>query len=91
LKGYVKALIVVLAAFAVLAPFASTYPDGLETVAETLNIEEAETMWEGLMPDYTLPNFENQYFSTLAAGFTGAFIVLAVAFILGKTLEKPKT
>jgi uncharacterized membrane protein len=43
------------------------------------------------MPDYTLPNFENQYFSTLAAGFTGAFIVLAVAFILGKTLEKPKT
>ncbi|MEM3551184.1 MAG: PDGLE domain-containing protein [Candidatus Bathyarchaeia archaeon] len=90
MKGYFKALIIVLLAFAVLAPFASTYPDGLETVVETLKVEEAQAAWEGLMPDYTLPNVENQYFSTLTSGFIGTFIVLAAAFIIGKTLEKPK-
>jgi len=53
LKGYIKALILIAVGLAILIPFASSYPDGLETVAETLKVEEAEPLWNGLMPDYT--------------------------------------
>ncbi|MEM3874646.1 MAG: PDGLE domain-containing protein [Candidatus Bathyarchaeia archaeon] len=88
MKGYVKALILIAVGLAILIPFASSYPDGLETVAETLKVEEAEPFWSGLMPDYTLPTIENQYLSTLAAGFFGLIIVSTAAYILGKLLSK---
>ncbi|MEM3616362.1 MAG: hypothetical protein QXN95_04340 [Candidatus Bathyarchaeia archaeon] len=88
MKGYVKALILIAVGLAILIPFASSYPDGLETVAETLQVEEAETFWGGLMPDYTLPTIENPYLSTLAAGFFGIIIVSAAAYAIGNLLSK---
>ncbi len=89
MKGYVKALILIMAGFAVLVPFASTYPDGLETVAETLGVEETKPFWEGLMPDYMLPTVDNPYMSNLFAGFCGMLLVLVLSFALGKVLSKP--
>jgi len=88
LKDYIKALISILIGFAVLLPFASTYPDGLETVAEALGVEESESLWGGLMPDYTLPAVENPYVSTLLAGLFGTFLVLVLSFALGKAMSK---
>ena len=88
MKGYVKALIIITLGFAILVPFASTYPDGLEKVAETLGIEEPEPLWEGLMPDYTLQTVENPYVSTLLAGFCGMLLVLASSCILGKAISQ---
>ncbi|MCS7096000.1 MAG: PDGLE domain-containing protein [Candidatus Bathyarchaeota archaeon] len=85
-----KALMLVLLSFAVLTPFASTYPDGLERVAETIGVEEPEPVWGGLMPDYTLPIIENPYASTVLAGFIGAVMVAAASFALGKTLNMKK-
>lgn len=88
MKSYVKALILIAIGLAILIPFASSYPDGLETVAETLNIEEADSFWNGLMPDYTLPAIENPYLSTLAAGFFGLIMVSATSYALGKLISK---
>lgn len=88
MKGYLRALIVIVAGFAVLAPFASSYPDGLEKVAETLGVVEADPLWEGIMPDYTLPTVENPYFSTLLSGFAGMLLVLALSYALGKAVSK---
>ncbi|MBS7607794.1 MAG: PDGLE domain-containing protein [Candidatus Bathyarchaeia archaeon] len=88
MKGYIKALVLILVGFAVMLPLASTYPDGLETVAETLGVGESEPLWRGLMPDYTLPTIENPYLSTLLAGLFGTFLVLALSFALGKALSK---
>ncbi|MEM2419952.1 MAG: PDGLE domain-containing protein [Candidatus Bathyarchaeia archaeon] len=89
MKGYFKALIIMLIGFAVLLPFASPYPDGLEKVAETLGVEENEPLWRGLMPDYTMPAVGDSYLSTLAAGFIGTFLVLVLSFVLGKFISKP--
>ncbi len=89
MKGYVKALILILVCLAVLIPFASSDPDGLEKVAETLGVEETESTSVGLMPDYTVPAVENAYSSTLAAGVTGVFLVLGAAMLLGKIITKP--
>ena len=90
MKGYVKALILILVCLAVLIPFVSSDPDGLEKVAETLGIEETESISAGLMPDYTVPTIENSYLSTLVAGILGVFLVLGAALVLGKTIAKPK-
>ena len=88
MKGYVKALLLILVCLAVLIPFASSDPDGLEKVAETLEVEETESQPIGPMPDYTVPAVENDYGSTLCAGVVGVFLVLGAALILGKSLTK---
>jgi len=88
MRGLIKTLVLILVGFAVLAPFASTDPDGLEKVAETLKIEEPENIWTGLMPDYTLPTVRSSYLSTVLAGFFGVFLVLGASFALGKFLAK---
>jgi len=88
-KRYLEALILILIALAVLIPFASNLPDGLEKVAESLGIEEHTPTWTGLMPDYALPTIEDPYISTLLAGTLGVFFVLGVAFMLGMVITKP--
>jgi len=90
MKGYIKALILTIVCLAILIPFASEFPDGLETVMETFQLEEQEQLWSGLMPEYTVPLIENQYLSTLLAGFVGIFLVLGAAFMLGVVMQSRK-
>ncbi|MDH7563933.1 MAG: PDGLE domain-containing protein [Candidatus Bathyarchaeota archaeon] len=88
MKGNLKTLILILVALAILIPLASNSPDGLEKVAETLQIEEGEPLWKGLMEDYTLPNVENPYLSTLIAGIIGVLLVLAAAYLAGLAITR---
>ena len=88
MKGYIKAIILIVLGLALFVPLASTFPDGLETVAETLGIEEHEPLWQGLMPDYTLPPISNAYASTFLSGLIGALIISVFAFLIGKTLTR---
>jgi hypothetical protein len=83
-KDSAKVLLAVIVGLAILLPFASAYPDGLETVAQNAGIEEPEGLWRGLMPDYSLPTIENPYFSTLASGLVGILLVLVFTFLVGK-------
>jgi hypothetical protein len=89
-KGYFKLLILIIFGLAVLAPFASKAPDGLEKVVETFGIEEHEPLWKGLMPDYSLPIINDASASTTFAGVIGVFLVFIVAFMLGKAITQPK-
>lgn len=89
MKNYFKALILILVCFPVFIPLASDFPDGLETVAENFGIDENKPIWNGIMPDYTMPIVENPYASTLLAGIAGIFLVLGAAFLLGKAITKP--
>jgi cobalt/nickel transport protein len=91
MNTHVKTLFLILVCLAVLIPFASSNPDGLEKVAETLGVEETETSSISLMPDYSVPMVENDYSSTLVAGVIGVFLVLGVALTLGKLIAKPVT
>lgn len=88
MKAYIKAIILMVFGLALFVPLASTFPDGLETVAETLGIEEHEPLWQGLMPDYTLPSISNAYASAFLSGLAGTLIVLVFAFLVGKALTR---
>jgi len=85
MKDSAKVLLAVIVGLGILLPFASAYPDGLETVAQKAGVEEPERLWHGLMPDYSLPAIENPYFSTLASGLAGVSLVLIFTFLVGIT------
>lgn len=88
MNNFVKALILIIICLALLIPFASSDPDGLEKVAEDLGVEQTDSNSGALMPEYNVPIVKNDYGSTLIAGIIGLFIVLGAGLVLGKTLTK---
>jgi len=74
-------LIILIIAMA-LSLVASSFPDGLEKVAENYGfIDRAvEILPEGffLIPDYAFSGVENEYWQTSLAGLFGVLIILAI-------------
>jgi cobalt/nickel transport system permease protein len=84
IAGVVLSLVVIL-----LSPFASANPDGLERVATNLGfINRSQSAVYNLLPDYTLPILGRTPLSTIMAGVIGMFVVLALALIAGRSLQK---
>ncbi len=79
----IAALVVV-----ILAPLASSHPDGLERVAEDKEfLDTAEgSHWEWL-PDYTIPGLSGDT-STVLAGLVGVAIVFALMVVAGRVLSR---
>ncbi len=74
---------------ATLSPFASSFPDGLEWVAEKLSF----TQFKGfeipaIFPDYQATFVGNAAFATIVAGMIGIGIVFGFTFVLGEFLKK---
>lgn len=68
---------------AITSPLASSYPDGLESVAEKMGfLEKAQSPLFSIIPDYALPGVSNQALATILAGIVGALIVLGAALLL---------
>jgi len=68
---------------AVLAPLASSDPDGLERVAQDLGFHSAARVTlPGLIPDYVVPGIPNPALATILAGFLGAALVFGLAVLL---------
>lgn len=64
---------------ALLAPLASTHPDGLEWVAETYGfLEAARPPFYALIADYVMPGIQNETIATILAGLLGVIIVFFV-------------
>lgn len=77
----------------ILSPFASSWPDGLEKVAEEHGfIQKAseKPIAPAPMPDYAMPGIEGSW-STSAAGFVGTLIVYFAGYGMAKVLAKKKT
>jgi len=74
--GFLLALVL-----AVLAPLASSHPDGLEWVAEQHGfLANARNAFYQIVPDYILPGISNPALATIAAGIIGVIIVFGVAW-----------
>ena len=71
-----------------LSPFASSYPDGLEKVAEKLGfIDRENAHLNSPLPDYTLPFVKNEKLSTSLAGVIGTILVFAITIFMGKMIK----
>lgn len=88
MRGVTKAIILIIVGLAALMPFASTFPDGLEKVAESLGLEEPESIWSGLMPDYTFLFIANPYMTKLISGLIGLFLAFCIAWAVGWAIAR---
>jgi PDGLE domain len=85
LAGLAIAAVVVI----VLAPLASSDPDGLEYVAERHGfLESAQDVAYSFMPDYTIPGLDDPVLSTILSGLVGVAIVFLVMVALGRVLRR---
>jgi hypothetical protein len=87
IKKYVAATVLLVVFLAAFLPLASSSPDGLETVTSSLGVQ-AQSIWQGLMSNYSVSMLGNNYFSTLLAGFIGIVLVLTTTVALGKAITK---
>lgn len=75
----------------VLSPFASSWPDGLEKVAEDkgfLAKAEVEPAVSSPIPDYAWPGLKSEKAATRAAGASGTLIVFGAGFGLAALIRR---
>ncbi len=85
-------LVIALGLAMFIAPFASSWPDGLEKVAAQLGFEEhAKAMMKSLIPDYQMPGISSEGLATAVAGLVGTVIMFAAAWIVGGLLVRRET
>ena len=85
LVGLAIAVLVVI----VLAPLASSDPDGLERVAEDSGfLATAEDAPYSVLPDYTVPGVEDGTLTTILAGLVGVAVVFLIMWALGALLAR---
>lgn len=88
-RGWVLAGVLISLAVVLLSPLASAFPDGLERVAENMGfLGTAQSAPYQILPDYTVPFLGATPLSTIVAGLLGALVVLAIAFMTGRSLQK---
>lgn len=89
-KLVIGLLIISLLVVLALAPIASSWPDGLESVAERLEFSKyaKEFPFKVPFPDYSVPFLKNNYLSTVISGIAGLLIVLIVATGIGYLISR---
>lgn len=87
----ISAIICIIIA-ALFSHFASSSPDGLEKVAEKLSFEQraGEAIVKSAMPDYVVPQIQNEKVSASTAGAVGTIITFVLAFGAAFFLRKKK-
>lgn len=85
---WVVGLAIAAAVVVVLAPLASSDPDGLERVAGDQGfLENARDAVYSIIPDYTIPGIDGNL-STILAGLIGVVLVFGLMVILGRVLAR---
>ena len=85
---WVVGLAIAAAVVIVLAPLASSDPDGLERVAGDQGfLESARDAVYSIIPDYTIPGIDGNL-STILAGLIGVVIVFGLMIVLGRVLAR---
>ncbi|WP_227767339.1 PDGLE domain-containing protein [Zhaonella formicivorans] len=86
-------LLAALAVAALLGPYASSYPDGLERVAEDfgfLGKSEGKAVLQSPMPDYVMPGITDEKGATALAGAVGTLLTFVIIYIAGKAITFSK-
>lgn len=85
-RGIAMTLAAAVAIAALLAPWASPSPDGLEHVASAWTAWPQGTFAFVPTPDYALPGIQNELLATALAGAIGALAIFAATNLAGKAV-----
>lgn len=75
---------------AILSPFASNNPDGLEKVAIEKGFDKKEVKSASIFGDYAIPPVKNDFLSKGLSGILGTFSVFGITFLLFKINSRKK-
>ena len=89
-KGWVVAGVLITLTVVLLSPLASANPDGLNRVAIDLGFFSNAQAGSGPLAGYTIPFLANASISKIAAGAVGALVVLVLAILVGRGLQKKR-
>jgi hypothetical protein len=82
--GLLLALVV-----ALLAPLASSHPDGLERVAEDAGfLDKAQDAPYQVLPDYLFPGIGNESMATVVAGLVGTLLLFGLGYGLAWMMRR---
>ncbi len=86
---WVVGLVIAAAVVVVLAPFASSDPDGLERVAIDSGFAEqgSDAAYE-ILPDYSVPFLGDSTVSLVVAGLVGVALLFGAMWLLGHFLAR---
>jgi cobalt/nickel transport system permease protein len=87
-RGWVFAGVVISLIVILLSPLASVNPDGLNRVAMDLGFINSAQPTSGPLAGYAIPFLGNSSLAKIGAGALGVFVVLALAFVSGRALQK---
>jgi len=87
-RGWVVAGVLITLAILLLSPLASADPDGLNRVAIDLGFIHTAQSGSGPFAGYTIPFLANSSIAKIAAGVIGALVVLTLAILAGRSLQK---
>jgi cobalt/nickel transport system permease protein len=87
-RGWVVAGVVIALVVILLSPLASLNPDGLNRVALDLGFIESAQAGAGPFAGYSVPFLADASAAKIAAGILGALIVLVLAVLTGRSLQK---
>lgn len=87
-RGWVVAGILIVLVVVLLSPLASVNPDGLNHVAMNLGFIHTAHLASGPLAGYKIPFLANATLSKIAAGAVGVLVVLGLAFLAGRSLQK---
>ena len=87
-RGWIIAGVLITLAVVALSPLASTDPDGLNRVAMNLGFINSAQSASGPLAGYTIPFLVHSSLGKIAAGTIGVLVVLILASVAGRTLQK---
>ena len=89
-KEIIVGLIIAAAVAFFLSPFASSWPDGLERVAQNLGFMSREqgALLRSPFADYLFPGLKNEMLAKAAAGLIGTVIMFGIGWVLALLLKK---
>jgi cobalt/nickel transport system permease protein len=87
-RGWIPAGILVALAVVLLSPLASVDPDGLNRVAINLGFFRSAHAGSGPLAGYTIGILGKSVLSRIAAGAIGLLVVLALAVLAGRALQR---
>jgi hypothetical protein len=88
--AFVYGVLVAIGLLLLVAPHATSLPDGLEQVASSLGFSKGTATAGTVSPlkDYQLPGIRSAATATIIAGLVGAVTVFALSFLLARVLTR---
>jgi cobalt/nickel transport system permease protein len=84
-------LIIALGLAIFVSPYACSWPDGLDKVAETFGFDgRATTFINTWIPDYRMPGVSSAGIATALAGALGTVVMFCIACLIGRVLVRNK-